>query len=93
MQFDERANQRKPKSWSAVLGASGVRFEPVEHAILGLAQIRTLLGRQVVEVSVDSFEVAVGDDQLRRGLLTDAGYTRFRRVAETSFNIVYEARP
>ncbi len=36
MQFDERANQRKSKSWSAVLGASGVRFEPVEHAILGL---------------------------------------------------------
>jgi hypothetical protein len=23
----------------------------------------------------------------------DAGYTRFRRVAETPFNIIYEARP
>jgi SAM-dependent methyltransferase len=28
-----------------------------------------------------------------RGLATDAGFTRFRRVAETPFNIVYEARP
>ena len=25
--------------------------------------------------------------------LTDAGFTRFRRVAETPFNNVYEARP
>ena len=26
-------------------------------------------------------------------LAADAGYTRFRRVAETPFNIVYEVRP
>jgi SAM-dependent methyltransferase len=26
-------------------------------------------------------------------IVTDAGFTRFRRVAETPFNIVYEARP
>jgi hypothetical protein len=26
-------------------------------------------------------------------LAADAGFTRFRRVAETPFNIVYEARP
>jgi 2-polyprenyl-3-methyl-5-hydroxy-6-metoxy-1,4-benzoquinol methylase len=33
-----------------------------------------------------------GEAQVRR-VVTDAGFTRFRRVAETPFNIVYEARP
>ena len=28
-----------------------------------------------------------------RQLATDAGFTRFRRAAETPFNIVYEVRP
>ena len=28
-----------------------------------------------------------------RQVVTDAGFTRFRRAAETPFNIVYEARP
>jgi ubiquinone/menaquinone biosynthesis C-methylase UbiE len=28
-----------------------------------------------------------------RQLITDAGFTRFRRAAETSFNLVYEVRP
>jgi hypothetical protein len=28
-----------------------------------------------------------------RQLVTDAGFTRFRRAAETPFNIVYEVRP
>jgi ubiquinone/menaquinone biosynthesis C-methylase UbiE len=32
-----------------------------------------------------------GEEPVRR-LATDAGFTRFRRVAETPFNIVYEAR-
>jgi SAM-dependent methyltransferase len=33
-----------------------------------------------------------GEPPIRR-IVTDAGFTRFRRVAETPFNIVYEARP
>jgi hypothetical protein len=33
-----------------------------------------------------------GEEPIRR-LATEAGFTRFRRVAETPFNIVYEARP
>ena len=28
-----------------------------------------------------------------RQVVTDAGFTRFRRVAATPFNLVYEARP
>ena len=39
-----------------------------------------------------SLGAQTGEDQLRR-LATDAGFTRFRRVAETPFNIVYEAKP
>ncbi len=33
-----------------------------------------------------------GEDRIRR-VVTEAGFTRFRRVAETAVNIVYEARP
>jgi SAM-dependent methyltransferase/transcriptional regulator with XRE-family HTH domain len=33
-----------------------------------------------------------GEEPIHR-LATDAGFTRFRRVAETPFNLVYEARP
>jgi hypothetical protein len=33
-----------------------------------------------------------GESAIRR-VATDAGFTRFRRAAETPFNIVYEARP
>ncbi|HZM66485.1 MAG TPA: hypothetical protein VFC16_09325, partial [Nakamurella sp.] len=28
-----------------------------------------------------------------RQVVTDAGFTRFRQVAETPFNLVYEVRP
>ena len=33
-----------------------------------------------------------GEAAIRR-VVTDAGFTRFRRAAETPFNLVYEARP
>src|SRR3954451_11096165 len=33
-----------------------------------------------------------GEAAIRR-VVTDAGFTRFRRVAETPFNLVFEARP
>jgi SAM-dependent methyltransferase len=33
-----------------------------------------------------------GEAAIRR-LVTDAGFTRFRRAAETPFNLIYEARP
>jgi SAM-dependent methyltransferase len=39
-----------------------------------------------------SLGAQAGERPIRR-LATDAGFTRFRRVAETPFNIVYEARP
>jgi len=39
-----------------------------------------------------SLGAQAGEEPIRR-LATAAGFTRFRRVAETPFNIVYEARP
>jgi ubiquinone/menaquinone biosynthesis C-methylase UbiE len=39
-----------------------------------------------------SLGAQAGEEPIRR-LATDARYSRFRRVAETPFNIVYEARP
>ena len=33
-----------------------------------------------------------GAERIRQ-VVTDAGFTRFRQVAETPFNLVYEARP
>jgi SAM-dependent methyltransferase len=39
-----------------------------------------------------SLGAQAGERPMHR-LATDAGFTRFRRVAETPFNIVYEARP
>jgi hypothetical protein len=39
-----------------------------------------------------SLGAQAGEEPIRR-LCADAGYTRFRRVAETPFNIVYQARP
>ena len=45
-----------------------------EHPLARLTQVLPLLRRQVVEVLEDPFEVAVGGDELRRGLLADAGH-------------------
>jgi SAM-dependent methyltransferase len=39
-----------------------------------------------------SLGAQAGEEPVRR-LATDAGFGRFRRVAETPFNLVYEARP
>jgi len=39
-----------------------------------------------------SLGAQAGEESIRR-LATDAGYSRFRRAAETPFNIVYEVRP
>ena len=39
-----------------------------------------------------SLGAQAGEQAIAR-LVTDAGFTRFRRAAETPFNIVYEVRP
>ncbi len=44
-----------------------------EDTVAGVAEVLALLGRQLVEVLVDALEVSVRGDELRRGLLADAG--------------------
>jgi len=39
-----------------------------------------------------SLGAQAGEEAIRR-IVTDAGFSRFRRVAETPFNLVFEARP
>jgi hypothetical protein len=39
-----------------------------------------------------SLGAQAGEEPVRR-LAADAGFGRFRRVAQTPFNLVYEARP
>jgi hypothetical protein len=34
-----------------------------------------------------------GEQRLRKVVIEDGGFTRFRRAAETAFNMVLEARP
>jgi hypothetical protein len=36
---------------------------------------------------------AQAGESATRQVITDAGFTRFRRAAQTPFNLVYEARP
>ena len=36
---------------------------------------------------------AQAGEQAIRDVVTEAGFTRFRRAAETPFNLVYEVRP
>jgi predicted ATPase len=57
---------------------------PGRAAALAAAEQRGLL--------TVSLGAQAGEEPVQR-LATDAGYTRFRRVAETPFNIVYEVRP
>ncbi len=48
-------------------------------------------------VDVEIGQVAVDDEgsgeAAVRQVVTDAGFTRFRRAAETPFNAVFEVRP
>ena len=52
-----------------------------------LADQGGVVGRQPGAVRAQA-----GEEPVRR-LALDAGFSRFRRVAETPFNIVYAARP
>jgi hypothetical protein len=46
----------------------------------------------VSEHAVDALGSQAGERATRQ-VVTDAGFTRFRRAAQTPFNIVYEVRP
>jgi hypothetical protein len=50
------------------------------HAVLARQEVATCLGAQA------------GEARLRQ-VVTAGGFRRFRRAAETPFNMVFEARP
>ena len=49
------------------------------------------LGRQVVHLRYP-LGAQAGEERLRE-VITEAGFTRFRRATETPFNLILEARP
>ncbi len=63
---------------------------------------RPVAPEQNVATQVSRLRAALGADLIQGGragqaairqVVTDAGFTRFRRAAETPFNLVYEVRP
>ena len=50
-------------------------------------KLHEFLGKFVTDLGAQAGEAAI------RRVVTDAGFARFRRAAETPFNLVYEVRP
>jgi hypothetical protein len=75
--------------------AAGDRVEdnlnPVGRAYYGISTLLCVpssLSQEVgLALGAQAGEVGIGK------VVTEAGFTRFRRAAETPFNLVYEARP
>jgi len=51
------------------------------------------MGNAIIPPYVNGTGSAEAGEKRIRDVVTAAGFTRFRRAAETPFNIVYEARP
>jgi hypothetical protein len=65
-------------------GSQGIFYWEPGHLLLGAGG--PLSVRQPVR------QLQAGEAAIRQ-VVTDAGFTRFRRAAETPFNLVYEVRP
>src|SRR5689334_3657434 len=82
-------------TWMIVEPAAGDRVEdnlnPVGRAYYGFSTLLCTPASLSQEVGL-ALGAQAGEARIR-GVVESAGFTRFRRVAETPFNIVYEARP
>ncbi|HTA10957.1 MAG TPA: class I SAM-dependent methyltransferase [Streptosporangiaceae bacterium] len=82
-------------TWMIVEPAAGDRVEdninPVGRAYYGFSTLLCTPASLSQEVGL-ALGAQAGEARIR-GVVTGAGLARFRRVAETPFNIVYEARP
>ena len=82
-------------TWMIVEPAAGDRVEdninPVGRAYYGFSTLLCTPASLSQEVGL-ALGAQAGEARIR-GVVTSAGLARFRRVAETPFNIVYEARP
>jgi SAM-dependent methyltransferase len=82
-------------TWMIVEPAAGDRVEdnlnPVGRAYYGFSTLLCTPSSLSQEVGL-ALGAQAGEARIR-DVVTSAGFTRFRRVAETPFNYVYEARP
>jgi SAM-dependent methyltransferase len=82
-------------AWMIVEPAAGDRVEdnlnPVGRAYYGFSTLLCTPASLSQEVGL-ALGAQAGEAHIRE-VVTSAGFTRFRRVAETPFNAVYEARP
>ncbi len=82
-------------TWLIVEPAAGDRvednFNPVGRAYYGFSTLLCTPSSLAQEVGL-ALGAQAGEARIRE-VVTGAGLTRFRRVSETPFNIVYEARP
>ena len=81
--------------WMIVEPAAGDRVEdnlnPVGRAYYGFSTLLCTPSSLSQEVGL-ALGAQAGEARIR-GVVGEAGFSRFRRVAETPFNFVYEARP
>ena len=82
-------------TWMIVEPAAGDRVEdnlnPVGRAYYGFSTL--LCTPSSLSQEVGTALGAQAGEMRTRGIVEQAGFSRFRRVAETPFNIVYEAKP
>ena len=82
-------------SWMIVEPAAGDRVEdnlnPVGRAYYSFSTLLCTPCSLSQDVGM-ALGAQAGEARIR-DIVTEAGFTRFRRVAETPFNIVYEAQP
>jgi hypothetical protein len=82
-------------TWMIVEPAAGDRVEdnlnPVGRAHYGFSTLPCVPNSLSQEVGL-ALGAQAGEAGIRK-VVTEAGFTRFRRAAETPFNLVYEARP
>lgn len=82
-------------TWMLVEPFANDRLEenltPVGRAYYGFSTLICTPASKAQEVGL-ALGAQAGESRIRR-IVTDAGFSRFRRVAETPFNIVYEVRP
>ncbi|MDQ6674357.1 MAG: methyltransferase domain-containing protein [Chloroflexota bacterium] len=82
-------------TWMIVEPAAGDRVEdnlnPVGRAYYAFSTLLCTPASLSQEVGL-ALGAQAGEARIRE-VITAAGFTRFRRVAETPFNLVYEARP
>jgi SAM-dependent methyltransferase len=82
-------------TWMIVEPAAGDRVEdnlnPVGRAYYGFSTLPCVPNSLSQEVGL-ALGAQAGEPGIRK-VVTEAGFTRFRRAAETPFNLVFEARP